>query len=174
MDWSQIVELHGPMVWRIARRLLSHDADAADCYQRTFVSALELSRREPVANWGPLLNRLAHARALDRLRQRSRQTKREIMIPDEGAADLKAANPLHAAGAAELAEHLRQALAELDPRQGEVFCLACLEGFTYDEIADQLRITVNHVGVLLNRARTSLRDRLAAHQPPAVAVRRKE
>jgi RNA polymerase sigma factor (sigma-70 family) len=65
-------------------------------------------------------------------------------------------------------------LADLDPRQGEVFCLASLEGFTYDEIAAQLRITVNHVGVLLNRARTFLRGRLAAHQPPAVAARKKD
>jgi RNA polymerase sigma-70 factor (ECF subfamily) len=174
MDWPQIVELHGPMVWRIARRLLNHESDAADCFQRTFVSAWELSRREPIGNWGPLLNRLAHVRALDRLRQRKRETQRETMIPDEGAADLKAADPLQAAGASELAEHLRQALAELDPRQGEVFCLACLEGLSYEEIAEQLRITVNHVGVLLNRARTFLRARLAAHQPAAVASRKRE
>ena len=174
MDWPQIVELHGPMVWRIARRLLNHETDAADCFQRTFISAWELSRREPIGNWAPLLNRLAHARALDRLRQRKRETRRETMIPEEGAADLKAANPLQAAGASELAEHLRQALADLDPRQGQVFCLACLEGFAYEEIAEQLRITVNHVGVLLNRARTFLRARLAAHQPAAVAPRKRE
>ena len=49
-----------------------------------------------------------------------------------------------------------------------------LEGFNYDEIAGQLRITVNHVGVLLNRARTFLRARLAAHQPATAAARRKE
>ncbi len=174
MDWSQIVEQHGPMVWRIARRLLNHESDAADCFQRTFVSALELSRREPIGNWGPLLNRLAHARALDRLRQRQRETKRQIVMPEEGTADARAANPLAVAGARELAEHLRRALAELDPRQAEVFCLASLEGLSYDEIAVQLQITVNHVGVLLNRARTSLRTRLAEHRPAAAASREKE
>ncbi len=173
MDWSQIVEQHGPMVWRIARRLLNHESDAADCFQKTFVSAWELSRREPVGNWGPLLNRLAHARALDGLRQRKRQARERIAIPADGPSDSKTPGPLAAAGVSELAEHLREALGELDPRQAHVFCLASLEGMSYDEIAGQLRITVNHVGVLLNRARTFLRTRLAAHRPPAVREAKK-
>jgi RNA polymerase sigma-70 factor (ECF subfamily) len=174
MDWSQIVEHHGPMVWRIARRLLNHESDAADCFQKTFVSAWELSQQEPIGNWGPLLNRLAHARALDGLRQRKRQARERIAIPDEGPSDSRTPSPIAAAGVSELAEHLREALAELDPRQAQVFCLAALEGLSYDEIAGQLRITVNHVGVLLNRARAFLRSRLAAHRPPAMVERRKE
>ena len=173
MDWPQIVEQHGGMVWRIVRRLVNHEADAADCFQRTFVSALELSRREPVANWGPLLNRLAHARALDRLRERKRIATRTTALADDAFTDSRAASPPQAAGANELAEQLRKALAELDPRQAEIFCLACLEDLSYDEIARQLRITVNHVGVLLNRARQALRERLAAHQPAAAAPRLK-
>ncbi|HKD37546.1 MAG TPA: sigma-70 family RNA polymerase sigma factor, partial [Pirellulales bacterium] len=107
------------------------------------------------------------------LRQRKRRSRERIAVPDEGPSDTRTASPLEAAGVSELAEHLREALAELDPRQAEVFCLACLEGSSYDEIAGQLRITVNHVGVLLNRARTFLRSRLAAHEPPAIAERKK-
>jgi RNA polymerase sigma-70 factor (ECF subfamily) len=173
MDWPQIVEQHGDMVWRIVRRMVNHEADAADCFQRTFVSALELSRREPVANWGPLLNRLAHARSLDRLRERKRLTTRTSAIADEALTDARAASPLQAAGANELAEQLREALAKLDPRQAEIFCLACLEELSYDEIARQLQITVNHVGVLLNRAKHALRERLAAHRPAAAVPRMK-
>jgi RNA polymerase sigma-70 factor, ECF subfamily len=173
MDWPQIIEQHGATVWRIVRRLVNHDADAADCFQRTFVSALELSRREPVANWGPLLNRLAHARALDRLRERKRMTTRTAAMSDDGFMDSRAASPPQAAGANELAEQLREALGELDPRQAEIFCLACLEDLSYDEISKQLRITANHVGVLLNRARQTLRERLAAHRPAAAVPRMK-
>jgi RNA polymerase sigma-70 factor (ECF subfamily) len=174
MDWPQIVEQHGAMVWRIVRRLVNHDSDAADCFQRTFVSALELSLREPIANWGPLLNRLAHARALDRLRERKRLASRNAALPEEGYADPRAPSPPQVAGATELIEHLREALADLDPRQAEVFCLASLEEFNYDEIAKQLGITVNHVGVLLNRARTFLRKRLVAHEPATAAARRRD
>jgi len=33
--------MHGPLVWQTAWRLLGHEADAADCFQETFVSAME-------------------------------------------------------------------------------------------------------------------------------------
>ncbi|HJT76803.1 MAG TPA: sigma factor-like helix-turn-helix DNA-binding protein, partial [Gemmataceae bacterium] len=60
---------------------------------------------------------------------------------------------------------LALALAEIEPRQAEVVALACLDDWSYQEIAAELRITVNHVGVLLNRARAALRDRLRAFDP---------
>ena len=168
-DWSQIVELHGPMVWQTAWRLLNHEADVADCFQRTFVSALELSRREPIANWRPLLTRLATTRALDLLRQRKRRSNRLAALPEGGTADSRAIDPLQAAQNSELVEHLRETLADLDARQSQVFCLACLENLSYGEIAVELGVTVNHVGVLLNRAKSNLRERLAAHRPISAA-----
>jgi RNA polymerase sigma factor (sigma-70 family) len=60
-------------------------------------------------------------------------------------------------------EVLRIALAELDLREAQIFCLACLEKLSYREIALQLDLTVNHVGVLLHRARTGLQSRLALY-----------
>jgi RNA polymerase sigma-70 factor, ECF subfamily len=165
IDWSQIVNQHGPMVYRTAFRLLNHDADAADCFQRTFVSALELSRTDIIHNWAALLKRLAVARALERMRQRTRETSRSRSLPFPGEPDPRAVEPVHAAQANELTEALRGALAELEFKQAKVFCLACLEEMSYQEIADQLRITVNHVGVLLSRAKTSLRERLHMHGP---------
>jgi RNA polymerase sigma factor (sigma-70 family) len=169
MDWSQIVHEHGPMVWRTVRRLVSNDADAADCFQRTFVSALELSAKEAIRAWPGLLKRLAIARALDLLRQRQRQSTRTISLPEGSLTDRKFVGPLRAAEGNELADHLRLALAQLDVRQAHVFCLACLEECSYQEIAEQLGLTVNHVGVLLNRAREFLRERLRAHEPAAVS-----
>ena len=82
--------------------------------------------------------------------------------------------PVLAAETSELADHLRQALNELDDRQAQVFCLACLEGWSYEEIAGQLDLNVNHVGVLLNRARTILREKLEAFEPAAVRRQREE
>ncbi len=77
----------------------------------------------------------------------------------------KAAGPSRLAESHELAAHSRTALAGLDSRQAEVFCLACLEDFDYRQIAEQLGLTVDHVGVLLSRARAALRKRLQAHAP---------
>ena len=39
-DWSAIVTEYGPLAWRVAYRLVAHDADAADCVQKAFVGAL--------------------------------------------------------------------------------------------------------------------------------------
>ena len=128
IDWSQIVHEHGPMVWRTVHRLVNHEADAADCFQRTFMSALELSQIEAIRNWPGLLKRLATARALDCLRQRQREWNRWTTLRDRLPIDRKTMEPVLAAETSELADHLRQALSELDDRQAQVFCLACLEG----------------------------------------------
>ncbi len=164
-DWSQIVQQHGALVWRTAQRLLNNEADASDCFQRTFIAALELQRTEVVRNWPALLKRLATVRALDHLRQRQRESSRLTTLPEESAIDGKGVGPVQAAQASELAEHLRTALAELDVQQAQVFCLACLEGLSYQDVAKLLGISVNHVGVLLHRARSSLQERLQCHLP---------
>jgi RNA polymerase sigma-70 factor (ECF subfamily) len=163
-DWPQIVREHGPVVWRTAYRLLNNEPDVADCFQRTFVAALELARTQTVRNWPAFLNRLATLRALECLRQKRRDAGRQTNLPEGGRVDAKAVDPLRAAEADELVEHLREALAEIDPRQGQVFCLACLEDLSYQEIAEQLGVTVSHVGVLLSRARASLQNLLQAHR----------
>ena len=62
--------------------------------------------------------------------------------------------------AAELAERLQQALGQLTPREASVFCLRSLEGLSYKEIAVQLDLTTNSVGVLIHKARKRLRDLL--------------
>jgi RNA polymerase sigma-70 factor, ECF subfamily len=165
VDWSHIVQQHGPLVWTTVYRLLRHDADAADCFQRTFLSALVLSRTQPIRNWPGLLQRLGTARALESLRQRLRQAQRLRPLLADGAVASGAPGPDQAAADRELSDQLREALARLDARQAEVFCLACLDGLSYAEIADQLGLTVSHVGVLLNRARLGLRQRLRGHEP---------
>ena len=165
VDWSQVVQQHGPLVWTTVYRLLRHDADAADCFQRTFLAALVLSRTQTIRNWPGLLQRLGTARALDSLRQRLRQAQRLRPLLAEVAVSSGTAGPDQAAAVSELSDHLREALAQLGERQAQVFCLICLEGLSYEETADQLGLTVSHVGVLLNRARLGLRERLRGHGP---------
>src|SRR5690349_8524195 len=129
-DWSQIVQQHGPLVWTTVYRLLRHDADAADCFQRTFLSALMLSRTQTIRNWPGLLQRLGTARALEALRQRLRQARRLRPLLAEVAVSSSTPEPEQAAAVSELSDHLRQALAQLDARHAQVFCLACLDGLS--------------------------------------------
>jgi RNA polymerase sigma-70 factor (ECF subfamily) len=167
VDWDDIIDREGPAVWRTVCRLLTHRADAEECFQETFVAALELWRRQPVRSARAVLQRLATARAVDRLRQRYRAGARR----DEGddaagrAVDRSPSPPDHAA-AAELAESLRTALADLPPKQADVFCLHCLDGFSYREVAEALGMSVDDVGVTLHRARARLREALGGQHRP--------
>lgn len=170
-DWSEIVRQHGPLVWRTACRLLKNEADAADCFQRAFLSALEVERKQAIDNWPGLLKWLTTARALECLRQRRRQSNRSEPVTEGLLIDRKGIGPLQAAQGSELADRLADALADLEPQQAEVFCLACLEGFSYQETAQKLGIVPNHVGVLLHRARSRLQQALEAYGPPPVAQR---
>jgi RNA polymerase sigma-70 factor (ECF subfamily) len=59
-----------------------------------------------------------------------------------------------------LSERLRQALAKLPERQAEAFYLFAIDGWTHREIAAQLQMTENTVGVNIHRARTKLLELL--------------
>jgi RNA polymerase sigma-70 factor (ECF subfamily) len=161
-NWPALVRDQGPHIWRIAYRMLGNHADAADCVQDTFAEALEVSRREAVTNWPGLLRRLITRNGLDRLRRRYRERARTGTFPDAEEAAAVAAGPLQNAEAAELASSLRLALMRLPEQEAEVFCLRCLEDMSYQEIATQLQLEVNAVGVVLHRARAHLRELLAA------------
>ncbi len=57
-DWQSIVDKHGGLVWQTAYRLLGNEADAADCFQEAFVSALEYASRHRIQNYSALLVKL--------------------------------------------------------------------------------------------------------------------
>ena len=163
-DWSNIVRQHGPLVWNTAYRLLSNDADASDCFQEAFVSAWKLSRRETVRHWPALLKRLTTARALERLRGRYRQADRYEAWPESPMIDDGTPDPSQRATQEELADQLRRALTQIDSQQAEVFCLCVFEEQEYRAVAEQTGLTVNHVGVLLHRAKKSLQDLMSNPQ----------
>ena len=163
-DWSAHIREYGPLVWRTAYRLLTHEADAADCFQQTFLAAVELEKRRTVRHWPAALQRIATARALDQLRERYRTAWRSNELPDDCPDGQSNATVERAAGN-ELSERLRIALTEIDARQAEAFCLIALDGHSYDEAALEMTVKVNHVGVLLNRAKSALREKLHAFAP---------
>jgi RNA polymerase sigma-70 factor (ECF subfamily) len=70
------------------------------------------------------------------------------------------ADPSQVAEAAELANAMRWAIAQLPKRQAEIFSLHELSDWSYQQIADQLGITVNSVGVILHRTKQKLKQLL--------------
>ena len=155
-DWDRLVREHGPAVFGTAWRILGQAADAEDVTQEVFLEAHRLRANGPVRCWGGLLRRLATCRALDRLRQR-RPT-----LPLDGL-DLAAGGdgPEQAARGRELAERLRQAVAQLPPREAEVFCLRCFEDLSSQRIAELLDLSGGAVAQALHKARAKLTVLLA-------------
>lgn len=160
-DWQVVVEEYGPLVWRTAYRLLANHADAADCFQDAFLTALEISRRQPVQNLPGLLTRLATTRAIDRLRQKGRRDRRQASAYDRDRA-IDSVDPLDQLEAQDLAGQLRKAIGELPPQEAKVFCLRHLSHLSYRQIARELQIGINVVGVSLHRAKSRLRAALRA------------
>ena len=164
-DWDDVLSRHGHVVWKTAWRMLGNHADALDCYQTVFLDALRVVERETVRDWPSLLRRLATARALDLLRGRYRQTNRSEPLVDPPSVVSPHSGPEQEAAEADLLERLRAELAELPGRQAEVFCLVVLEGMTYRQVADRLRLNTSAVGMLFSRARKRLGKRLASVVP---------
>ncbi|TKJ33856.1 MAG: hypothetical protein CEE38_19735 [Planctomycetes bacterium B3_Pla] len=158
IDWQTIIEEHGPAVWRTSYRLLGNHADAADCFQETFVSALGFCRRQRVRNFSALLTRLATARAIDQLRRRFRRSNSEASLADWNAVQSANPGPVREAQRQELAAGLQKSLSELPPLEAQAFCLRYLSDMSYRQIAEELGIKANAAGVLLHRARAKLRD----------------
>ena len=138
IDWEQIARAHGPLVWRTVYRLLGRGGpEAADCFQETFLTALDYARRQEVRNWPGLLTRIATTRALDAVARRKTESARRTRVEEDHFDHLPSARagPDAASQESELMEQFRDALAELPAGQREVFCLRHFSGMSYEDIA---------------------------------------
>jgi RNA polymerase sigma factor (sigma-70 family) len=155
---AALVNRHGPMVWGVCRRLLSHH-DAEDAFQATF---LVLVRKAPavvpramVGNW---LYGVAHQAALQARRTVARRRAKEIQVtamPDTEAVQQDRSPDLQPL--------LDQELSRLPDNYRAVIVLCDLEGRTRKEVARQLGVPEGTVGGRLARARAMLAKRLSQH-----------
>jgi len=156
-DWEGIVRGHGPTVWRTLFRLLGRRADVDECFQETFLSALEMSRRQKIVCWSALLQTVATRKAVDRLRQKYRDREQSVAIE---AVASGMGDPYRAVEEAERAALLEWAMAKLPARQAEAICLHTLSGWSYQEIGQQLGMSSGAVGTVIHRGKRRLRELL--------------
>lgn len=157
-DWPEIIRAYSPVVWKAVYRLVGNRAEAPDCFQDTFVRALQVAREGPVRNWPALLTTLATQAALDRLRRRIRRDHRQVHVSDWSAVHGREPGPGEQAERAELVSRMREALMDLPAQQAEVFALREFSGLSYLEIAELIGISSSAVGVQLHRARQRLTE----------------
>lgn len=158
-DWETIVRTHGPMAFDTAWRLLGNVSDAEDAVQDAFLDAFRWHARQTVGNWGGVIRQFTTRRSIDRLRLRP------SLQPLDYEPITSADRPETAAIERELANQLRQAIAELPDREAEVFSLRYFGEMTNTEIGDVLGITTAAVAVALYKARAKLKERLEVATP---------
>lgn len=168
--FDAIVRAHQDRVYAFCARMLSDREEALDIAQEVFLSAyrnLDGFRGESsLSTW---LMKIAANRCLNRIRQRTSRSAREISwpepatsgdptfepsAPEEGRPDRIAENR-------EAGKVLEQALQRIDAESRRLMLLSDVEGFTYEEVAAMAGIPVGTVKSRLHRARTALRKILA-------------
>ncbi len=162
--FDELFRRHRLSAYRVAWRLLGHEADALDAVQDSFVKVLRQWRqfrgRSSFRTW---LLRVVSRTALDIGRQRQRQQLppvpiRRVVACQQEPMDLIVHDDLQAT--------LQAALAQLPEAQRQTFVLHVDGGLSYREIAEVLGISIGTVMSRLFHARQKLRRLLAAQVEP--------
>jgi RNA polymerase sigma factor (sigma-70 family) len=164
--FEAIVHRYRPALVRHCAQIVGHD-DADEAVQDTLMKAHRaLARGTSVHSLGAWLHAVAHNSALSLLRGRRAAT--EYRDEHEGVPRaIDGAVDLHE----ERLEALLAALRSLPHRQRRALVMREFEGRSYEEIAVQLGASNGAVRQLLNRARASVRARLAALIPGELVLR---
>jgi RNA polymerase sigma-70 factor (ECF subfamily) len=146
--------------YRVAHRLLGHEADALDAVQEGFVKALtHLDGFRGQSSFKTWLLRVVSNAALDLGRQRGR--RETVSLPgaagDDGRGPVAPGDPGRGLERADLRRLLDEALAALPEAQRRTFVLHADAGLSYREVADVLGISIGTVMSRLYYARQKLR-----------------
>ncbi|MBL8362562.1 MAG: sigma-70 family RNA polymerase sigma factor [Rubrivivax sp.] len=174
-DFAHQIAAMRPMLVSLARRAVRNDSWAEDAVSEALVAALERPEtyqgRAQARTW--VVGILKH-KLVDQVRRQTRECPYDALVDSDDDADADERLPAAGPGdgpawgdpVATLArrQFVRQVdaeLARLPARQSRAFVLAaCLEQET-DEVCEALDVTPNHLGVILHRTRSRLRDAMA-------------
>src|SRR5262245_30435497 len=133
--FQAVLQRHGPMVFRVCRRVLRHEQDVEDAFQATFLvlarEARTIRKQGSLASW---LHGVAYRAALKARSGATRRRRREAQA-DEPARPPALPDEI---SWKELRSVLDEELARLPERMRAPLVLCYLEGLTQDEAAQQL------------------------------------
>lgn len=152
-EFHALYQQYSEAVYRTALRVTGNAADAEDVLQNVFLRILNHQLTlDPM--WSPerYLRRAATNAAIDLLRHKTSLAETGIEEGrDYGGGESTAL----------LKERLRRALGKLPAGHAEMFVLCYLEGYSYDELAEQLQVERGTVASRLYRIRQTLQKSLS-------------
>ncbi len=153
--FDQLVRRHQKGVWRMTRRYVRSDADAADVTQQVFVRAFRgLATFRGAASVRSWLYRIAINCALSWIRDHRREQPTEIA---EDALTEHAIAPGKIADGQD-STRLRAAIEQLPPKQKLVLELRVFDDLSFKEVAELADCSENTAKVNFHYAEKKLRD----------------
>lgn len=152
-----IVVRHQDKVLRLCHSMLG-PAEAEDAAQDVFIKAFEsLNQFKGESAFSTWLYRVAANHCLNLLAKRKREKtdSLDMRVENLGDAALPVSGDRPILTTLESRETVRAALAQMSPEERAALSLRELQGFTYQEIAETLDISLDLVKVRLFRARRS-------------------
>ena len=153
-ELGDLYSRYSDTVYRTALRVTGSAADAEDVLQTVFLRVLKREDPlDPLRTPEGFLRQAAANAAIDIVRRR--QTWRQESISETP-------DRLKQESSAELKQQLREAIATLEPRDGEMFVLRYVEGLANGEIAEMYGLEKTTIAVRLHRIRESLKVKLGS------------
>jgi RNA polymerase sigma factor (sigma-70 family) len=165
--FKQIVESTQGLVYNTALGIVQNPEDAEDVAQEVFVQLYEsinsFKGESKLSTW---LYRVTISKSMDHLRKKKRKKRFAFVQSLFGANDQLIHDPpdfVHPGVSfdnKEKSKELFKAIDKLPEKQKVAFTLNRIEGLSYQEISDIMKLTVASVESLLHRARKNLRRNL--------------
>ncbi len=156
------------MVYNTALGILQNEQDAEDVTQEVFIKVFEvISSFKGESKFSTWLYRITVSKAMDHIRKKKRKKRFAFIQGLYGKNDEPLIDPpdfFHPGISMENKENaavLFKAMEQLPPNQKTAFVLNNVEGLSYQEIGDVMKITDSAVDALLHRAKTNLKKILA-------------
>src|SRR5262245_7930389 len=170
--FQQLYGKYARQIVRFAMQFCGSQARAEELAQDVLRQAHRArSRYEARARFRTWLFRIATNTCLSEMRRPEHRTATfsldDADEEDEGSRDLPDPDSPEgesAALASEKRERLRQLLAQLPPQQRAALLLARAEGFSYEEVAESLGVSVPAVKSLIHRGTVALRDGMRRYE----------
>lgn len=158
--FGTLVERHQKKMLNMAYRMIGDYEESCDVVQEAFLSAYRaISKFRGEAKFSTWLYGIALNHARNRLQQqKTRSHHEEISINDPRDKMDESLSVLEQLEKKDRDEKIQECIRALDGEQREVLVLRDIQGCTYDEISDMLKLPDGTVKSRLFRARNALKD----------------
>jgi RNA polymerase sigma-70 factor (ECF subfamily) len=170
--YRELISRYERPVFSLIFRMVRDKETAEDLAQETFIKVLNnIDRYLPEFKFSSWLFKIANNITIDFLRKRQIDTISIEGAPDAVTEESKRAtaialasageSPLQELESKELGEQIERAIGKLRPEYRACILLRHVEDYSYDEIAEIVKLPLGTVKTYIHRARAELREHLS-------------